>query len=280
MDTVSRYGQQLWVIGSPISHTLSPPIHNAAFEAADLPHRYFALEVERDELEMFLSVFRELNALGANLTLPLKQAVREHVDTESESVTRTGAANTLYWDEDGDLSLENTDVYGFKQLVTPFRDRMKSDPVLLLGAGGAARSCLQGFKEMGVTEVLLWNRTQRKANALAERFSELPVQVLTDDGLHSGSFEAGLVVNSTSLGLEDDDPSPIPVDVISEGMYGVDLIYGRETRFQGAFSEKGDGSTGGLTMLIKQAARAWQLWTGQRPNESAMEAAAQEAGSE
>lgn len=280
MKTVTQYGRQLWVIGTPISHTLSPPIHNAAFEAAELPHRYFALEVSKEELGTFLTVFKELNGLGANLTLPLKEAIREYVEQESESVSKTGAANTLYWGSNGELALENTDVYGFKQLVAPWNDRIASDGALLLGAGGAARACLMGLKEFGLTEVLLWNRTTSKAEVLADRFSGIEVRVLSDGELRAGEYEVPLVVNSTSLGLEQDDPSPFPEDCITEDMVGVDLIYGRTTRFQRDFQNFGAGAVGGLDMLLKQAARSWELWTGREPDLSAMKAAVDESGSE
>lgn len=277
MQSIRRYGRQLWVIGSPISHTLSPPLHNAAFEAADLPHRYFAMEVKSRELGTFLTLFKQLNALGANLTLPLKESIREFVERESEAVKKTGAANTLYWENEDQLALQNTDVHGFKKLVEPWVDRIEGHPVVLLGAGGAARACLLGLDELGVDRVLLWNRTTSRAEALSDRFSAMDVTVLSDEQLES-SPGARLVVNSTSLGLEAEDPSPFPVGAIREDMVGVDLIYGRSTRFQRDFQEHGFASSGGLTMLVQQAARAWELWTGESPDVDVMASAVEEVG--
>lgn len=272
MNAVDGYGRPLWVLGSPISHTLSPALHNAAFEAAQLDHRYFALEVDSGELPAFLDAFRRLDGLGANLTLPLKEAVRDHVENESEAVATVKAANTLHW-EDGELRLENTDVYGFKQLVEPWWDRIREERVLLMGAGGAARACLQGLKEIGAEDVSLWNRTTRKAERLSEQFPSLSPEVLTDEELESGPPGVSVVVNATSLGLEEGDPSPFPEDRVTSSMVGVDLIYGRETAFVRAFRENGQEAVGGLRMLIDQAARAWELWVGETPDRDAMEAA-------
>lgn len=279
MKTIEKYGRQAWVIGSPISHTLSPPIHNAAFEAAGLRHRYFAMEVEPEDLGTFLTTFKQVNGLGANLTLPLKETVRDFVERETEAVERTGAANTLYWADNDELALDNTDVYGFCKLVEDHEDRIRDRPVLLLGAGGAARACLLGLEHLGVGEVRLWNRTTEKAERLADRFSAVSIDVLSEEQLESDE-EATLVVNATSLGLEAGDPSPFPADVIEEGMVGVDLIYGRETQFQQDFERHGAGAVDGLTMLVRQAARAWERWVGESPDVAAMESAVREADSD
>lgn len=272
MNVVERYGRPLWVLGSPISHTLSPSLHNAAFEAAGLDHRYFALEVGADELAKFLEAFRRLDGLGANLTLPLKEAVRELVDNETEAVSTVEAANTLYWN-DGALCLENTDVYGFKQLVEPWHDRIREERVLLLGAGGAARACIQGLKEIGAQDVALWNRTTSKAERLSDQFWGVSPNVLNDEELESSALDVSIVVNATSLGLEEGDPSPFPDGQVTAGMVGVDLIYGRETAFVRAFREHGQEAVGGLRMLIDQAVRAWELWVGEKPDRDAMETA-------
>lgn len=269
MRAVEEYGRPLWVIGSPLEHTLSPRLHNAAFEAAGSPHRYFALEVGPDELSSFLELFRSAGGLGANLTLPLKESVLERVENHSDSVRGTGAANTLYRSE-GTLALENTDVDGFEALVSPWSDRIVDRGVLLLGAGGAARACLYALGRVGCPEVQIWNRTRERAVRLREAFGEPPVEVLDEEALREGRFEADLVVNATSLGLDPSDPSPFPVEAIEPDMVGVDLIYGRETRFQRDFREHGHEAEGGLTMLIEQAARAWELWMDREPDRGAM----------
>lgn len=235
-------------------------------------HRYFALECGVNELEKFMRLFRDLNGLGANFTVPHKESIREHVPTQSGAVEKVGAANTLHWSGD-ELALENTDVYGFKKLVDPWRSLIKSEPVLLLGAGGAARACLVALEDLGVPEIHLWNRTREKAEALADDFSSVPINILSDRSLESADFEFQLAINATSLGLEEGDPSPLPEVAVHPELIGVDLIYGRETQFIRSIRKNGSEATDGMNMLIHQAARAWKLWTGREPQIDAMKSA-------
>ncbi len=266
MKPITKFGRPLWAIGSPIEHTLSPPMHNAAFERAGLDHHYFAMEVLPEELADFLDLFRSAGGLGASITLPLKQAVRERVPRQSEVVETLGAANTLYRTGAGELALDNTDVYGFRKMIQPWHDRVGEDPVLVLGAGGASRACLFALHDLGCPRLYLWNRTSSRARELAEEFASMPIEVLSDRDLESGRFEVRMVVNATSLGLEPGDSSPFPVDLVEPNMVGADVIYGRETRFMEAFRDRGEGVVGGMEMLVQQAAGAWKRWLDQRPD--------------
>lgn len=276
MEPVEQYGQVLWVTGSPIDHTLSPAIHNAAFERAGLPHRYFAMEVSPRELEEFIDVFRTVGALGVNFTLPLKETICEIIDSRTEAVDRLGAANTLYR-ENGQLKLDNTDVYGFKQLVGPWHSDIEGGSVLVLGAGGAARACVFALDQLNCRQISIWNRTNERAEKIRDEFSGLPIQCLTDEQLEQGQFDAEIVVNATSLGLDESDPSPISESAVREGMVGVDLIYNRTTAFMELLSNRGEQAVGGLDMLVHQAARAWERWVGEQPNVDAMLDAARTA---
>jgi shikimate dehydrogenase len=274
METVDKYGRVLWVAGSPIDHTLSPAIHNAAFEAADLPHRYFALEVGEDEVRSLLDLFRQIGALGVNLTLPLKERVCELVDHRTDNVERLGAANTIFR-ENGELKLDNTDVYGFTRLLDPWHDLIGESPVLLLGAGGAARACLLALDRLGCPEIFLWNRTTERARSLREEFADMPIECVSDDWLAEGSHDARVAINATSLGLDEGDPSPLPESAVHDRLIGVDLIYNRRTAFIEDIDSKGQEAVGGLKMLVHQAARAWEHWVGDKPDVDTMTAAAE-----
>jgi len=273
MNLVTRYGQILWVVGSPIEHTLSPIIHNSAFEAESLPHRYFAMEVSEDEISEFMDLFEKMGCLGANFTLPLKESIREFVNHETEAVNVTGAANTLYRDGTR-LCVDNTDVHGFKRLVEPWNERIQEESVLVLGAGGAARACLFALGQIDCPKVYLWNRTTRKAESLRDEFEGLEIECLRDQELEDGNKKAPFVVNATSLGLKNDDPSPYPVDQIRSDMVGIDLIYHRETQYMSDFKEHGTNAVGGLKMLVCQAAKAWEHWIGTSPSIDVMTNAA------
>lgn len=249
-------------------------MHNAAFDAANLPHGYFAMDVQPRELGVFLVMFRRAGGLGANLTLPLKESVLEHVEERTAPVNSLGAANTLFWLDEDTLALDNTDVHGFRKLIEPWMDRVRNQPVCVLGAGGAARACVYALKGEGCPRVVLWNRTHERALDLRDQFADTPMEVLTDRQLERGDFSVGMVVNATSLGLEPGDPSPFPTSRIQSDMVGVDLIYGHETQFMHDFENRGQDSVGGLMMLIHQAAAAWEHWVGRQPDIQTMEQAA------
>lgn len=267
MKPVSKYGMPFWVLGNPIEHTLSPAIHNAAFERAELPHKYFAQEVSPEELEDFFDFLRKLELPGVNLTLPLKEKAVQLIarDYHDQSVRKTAAANTVYRRE-GRLNLANTDVYGFKKLIENWEDTVRQEPILLLGAGGAARACVAALQQMGCSRLYIWNRTEEKARQLYEQFDSSPLEVISREELENNTPPVKMVVNATSLGLEAGDPSPFPAEKVSREMIGVDIIYNRETKFMKDFSRAGKEAMGGLEMLLHQAARAWQLWLNQQPD--------------
>lgn len=273
MKFIGKHGLPVFVIGNPVEHTFSPKIHNSAFEAAGLPHRYFALEVLEGELGYFVDWLSELEAPGANVTLPHKRSICSAIETKTSEVQRLGAANTIFRRR-GELRLANTDVYGFRRLVEPWLELAREEGVLVLGAGGAARACLLALEQEDCESVCLWNRTTEKAEALAREFSSLSPEVIGQSKLESGSFDAKLVVNATSVGLDEGDPSLVSHDAVSPGMVGVDLIYNRRTRFLETFDRAGCDSRGGLDMLVYQAAKSWELWTEQEaPVEAMFEAA-------
>ncbi|MGM0380593.1 MAG: shikimate dehydrogenase family protein [bacterium] len=277
MKPVVNYGTPFWVVGQPIEHTLSPEIHNAAFEQAGLEHRYFAQEVGKQELGDFFEFLEGMNLPGANMTLPLKEKATRLIseNRQDKAVRKIGAANTVYRTAGG-LKLANTDVYGFKKLLVPWEDVVREEPVLLLGAGGAARACLAALEEMECRQVFIWNRTEKKARRLAEEFGVLQPEVISREELENSLPPVKMVINATSLGLKRGDTSPFPVEQINEKMIGVDLIYNRRTKFVKDFLDKGRDATGGLKMLVHQAARAWHLWLDRQPDTEVMLARARQ----
>ncbi len=276
MRTVEKYGEPLFVIGDPIEHTISPALHNRAFREADLLHRYFALQVKKGELARLVDILEDLNCPGINITLPHKESICSVISNKNSEVKRLAAANTVYRRR-GELRLANTDVYGFSKLVASWEEEVRQGGVLLLGAGGAARACMLALEQLGCERVTLHDQVRKKAEALREEFKELQVNVIEKDQLVRGDFEARVVVNATPVGLEEDDPSVLPENVIEPEMVGIDLIYNRRTKFLETFERQGAANRGGLDMLVHQAARSWELWTNESPPVEAMFEAAREA---
>src|SRR6266850_6225083 len=158
----ARLMSDVYLFGHPVAHSLSPAMHNAAFRSLGLPHRYSALDVEPERLVNVVTELRHGDALGANVTIPHKEAAVRMVDEASDAVRATGALNTIVR-RGSRLAGANTDVAGFDAAVGP--DRLSGAVVLLLGAGGAARACAYALLRRR-NEVLVANRSSERLEAL------------------------------------------------------------------------------------------------------------------
>lgn len=253
-------GEQLFgIIGHPLGHTMSPPLHNWAFGESGIAGEYRAFPTAPDELKAFIGQVRELPISGLSVTIPHKIAVQAYVDGLSERVQAVGATNTLYWSGNRLLG-ENTDVYGF---MAPLRE-LATVPrsALVLGAGGAARAVVAGLQELGVAEIIITNRSADKAMDLACEFA-----VSAYDWDERGRVDAELIVNTTPLGMSGErvDMNPLPDDFsLSPSQTLYDLVYNPlRTRFLTMGDDQGCRTIDGLEMFVNQAVEQFRLWTGQ-----------------
>ena len=248
------------LIGHPVGHSLSPLIHRAAYRALDLDWHYAAMDILESDLDAVLSGIDGERMVGANVTIPYKQAVFERVDTCTEMAKAVGAVNTVYR-RDGELVGDNTDVAGFMQPLSAIPDRVWADQrALILGAGGAARAVAHALtRVMCFKDVLLTARREATARAI-------PGVSVVDWGERTGAAAGvDLIVNTTPVGMAPfTDASPLGDNFrFSSNQIVYDLIYAPErTRLLDA--AEGDGATaiGGMPMLIGQAAEAFRIWTG------------------
>lgn len=252
----------LAVLGKPVAHSLSPVIQNAAFREADLDGVYVALRCEERDLLAFM---RGLGAAGAggNVTLPHKEKAASVLDVPSEAVHRTGACNT-FWGENGNVCGDNTDVEGFRRALRHFLgDSPTGFRVLLLGAGGAARAVLMSLLDDGVDEVLIMNRSVDRARTVARRFGGVRTRVIKDfSEVEDGEFD--LVVNTTPLGLSEDDKLPIDLKRLSRAGGVMDLVYRPHlTRFVRVAESLNIRAVDGGEMLVQQGAVSFEHWWGQ-----------------
>jgi shikimate dehydrogenase len=263
----------LTLLGDPISHSASPEVQNAAFQAAGVDGIYVAVRCASDDLVGFMKGLARAGG-GGNVTLPHKEKAASLLDVRSEAVRQTGACNTFWGDEEGRLHGDNTDVDGFRRALRAFiGGNARGMRVLLLGAGGAARAALLGLLEEGSDEVLIFNRTQDRARAVARRIGgdrTRVVPVLRE--LERESFD--LVVNATRLGLDTNDPSPLDLKILQRAGAAMDLIYGRHvTPFVRSAEAAGVRSTDGREMLVQQGAASFERWWGREAPIDAMRAA-------
>lgn len=261
------------ILGDPIAHTLSPLMQNAAFRAMGLDICYVPLHVKAGDLPAAVEGLRAMSFVGANVTIPHKVAAADLMDNLAESAAVTGAVNTIVSAE-GVLTGHNTDGPGFIKSLEEIADLdYGASPVLMAGAGGAARSVAVALASKGVPRLTIVNRTRSTAenlkSLLEDKFPSLQVFLMGPDEDQSGVLAASkLVINATPLGMEGAlKRPPLVVDKLSKEHVVCDLVYtkSQETPLLVAAKEKGATILGGLGMLIHQGAAAIHLWTGVQP---------------
>lgn len=255
---VELYG----VIGWPLGQSLSPLIHNTAFQTLGRAAVYMRWEIAPERLAAFVDSFRLLRMRGCSVTIPHKVAIMPHLDEISEPARAVGAVNTLYWRDDR-LCGENTDVTGFMAPLLA-RDLPRDMPVLLLGAGGAARAAAAGLRAHGFSACSICTPSDRTHLPLAEAFG---MQAVAWQDRHD--VPAGLIINATPLGMRGKAEDETPYDFAparAQGRTGLayDIVYNPlRTRFLAEAEAAGWQPLGGLEMFHAQADAQFFLWTGE-----------------
>ncbi|GAB5536445.1 MAG: shikimate dehydrogenase [Rubricoccaceae bacterium] len=248
------------LLGDPVEHSLSPQIHNAAFQAQGLNLIYLACRVPPARLADAINGLDALGAVGANVTIPHKQGALALATSASPAAQATGAANTLVRTPDG-WHVDNTDVEGFLDPLTPYADSLRDELAIVIGAGGAARAVAWACTERLGARVVVAARRQEQADALA---MALGVEALTIDEAQVLQREAALVVNATPVGMAphaSSTPWSFPSGLRSSQI-AYDLVYRpAKTRFLREAEVAGATCIGGLPMLIGQAAASYRQWT-------------------
>lgn len=248
------------VLGDPVGHSRSPIFQNAAFRAASVDGVYVALRCRAGELPCLLRALARAGG-GGNVTAPHKQAAARAVDRRTETVERSGACNT-FWLQEGEVWGDNTDVAGFVAAATALLPRpLAGLRILVLGAGGVARSVLCALIDGGVREVVILNRTAARADALVDHFQEESTalrSILSAGEVAGERFD--LAVNSTALGLRPGDPLPLAPDAV-EIAAALDLVYlPGQTPWVHALGRRGIPAADGKEMLLHQGAAAFERW--------------------
>jgi shikimate dehydrogenase len=256
------------VIGHPIGHSRSPKLHGHWLKTYGLPGHYVPMDVAPADLEAVLRTLPKAGFVGANVTVPHKEAALRLADYASDRATVIGAANTLVFREDGSIHADNTDGYGFMEILySGAPDWNAADgPAVVFGAGGAARAVLQALADAGVPEILLTNRTRSRADHLKEEFGQ---RISVVDWVQAGNVieNAELVVNTTSLGMQGQPDLRVPLDGLQPGAVVTDLVYAPlKTRLLQTADDAGCTTVDGLGMLLHQAVPGFERWFGVRPD--------------
>jgi shikimate dehydrogenase len=255
------------VIGWPVEHSRSPLIHRYWLDLYGVDGAYEKEAVRPEEIEVFLRALGARGYAGANVTLPHKETALAVADAADAAATAIGAANTLWLDEQGRLHASNTDAYGFMTHLAeqaPDWNRGRR-PVVVLGAGGAARAILHGLLAGGAAKVLITNRSQNRAEALAGAFGT-SVSVVPWADRSKALAGCGLLINATSLGMTGRPPLDIDLGLLPADAVVADIVYSPlETELLAAATARGNMTVDGLGMLLHQAVPGFERWFGVRP---------------
>jgi shikimate dehydrogenase len=249
------------ILGHPVSHSLSPAMHNSAFSRMGLDYCYIALDVHPSDLRAAIEGARAMDFAGLNVTVPHKEAVMPMLDKMDPEASFIGAVNTVV-NRNGKLIGYNTDGRGFMRSLEEESIEVKGRKVLLVGAGGAARA-VSWYLAEGGSDLSIYNRTSEKAGVLVGDLAINFKNVSQSDSLE-GIGQADIIINSTSLGLKPEDPLPFDPSGLKPGAAVVDLIY-QETPLIRQARQSGHKAINGLGMLLWQGVLASELWTGQEP---------------
>lgn len=290
LDTWRFDGTALAVLGHPVAHSLSPPMHNAALAelASSKPEyttwRYFKFDIDPSLLAEALPRFHRCGFAGLNLTIPHKVIAMDLVKRLDPAAAETGAVNTLRRIDAGFEGF-NTDGYGVSRAVQEeLGATLAGSPVVLLGAGGAARAAAVTCLREGCAGLWIGNRTRGKLAHLLRGLAPVTAQT----GVPLKVFDLtrppddlpadALIINATSAGLKVDDPPPIELSALSGQPRIYDMIYNPpETPLLRQAAARGLRAANGLSMLVHQGARALEIWTGASINTSVMHTACRTA---
>jgi shikimate dehydrogenase len=267
------------LLAHPAGHSVSPAMHDAAFAASDVPGRYVAWDVSPGDLAAAVARIRgDDGLLGANVTVPHKEAVAAWLDELTPIARRLGAVNTVR-KRGGALVGDNTDEPGFAAAVAELGVTLRGASAVVLGAGGASRAVVAALVMAGAA-VRVHNRTASRAEAVVALWREEgDVAAVEDDALAGAVRGAQLVVNTTSVGMVGGPPgSPLPPGLLPRSGAVIDLVYRpRVTELLAAATAAGLPAQDGVPMLVHQGALAFEAWTGRRAPLAAMRRAAEDA---
>ena len=242
------------VIGNPIKHSLSPRLHNYWIKQNNIDAVYEKKQIKETDIKGIISEMRNGEIEGINVTVPFKKSVIPFLD-DLEISKKVPSVNTIYKKKDKIIGT-NTDIIGFVKSLQHIKYSVKGKKILILGAGGVTPSIIFALELLGSAAIMLSNRTKEKAENLKKLFPQLELVKWGD----IKNFD--IIINTTSLGLAEDDKIPINYDQIETGKFFYDVVYNpKKTNFLSEAEKRGHKIENGKMMFIYQAQEAFRLWT-------------------
>lgn len=248
------------LIGSPISHSVSPLMHNTALAHHGLKAEYHAVGVRQSEIPSLIAHFNRLEFLGANITIPYKETLFDSVDTLGVEAAQIGAINTIV-KRDGKIIGENTDAHGFRVPIEEYEDDLAGERAVIFGTGGVTKAISFALHEIGIEEIVMVSRRPGKYG------SSTDTVMCSYENWTAYAEEASIIINATPLGMvPNTEASPVKEEEVEilNGKICYDVVYNpKVTKFMKQAKEVNGIPIGGLDMLIHQGAKSFKLWTGQ-----------------
>lgn len=262
----SKFSEQLHylVAGHPISHSLSPLMHNIALQHHGIDAAYVAVDLDAQSLSDFTDWMNNDSFLGCNITIPYKQQLLTLTDLLSEEAEALGAINTIAKNKAGsELTGYNTDIFGFKQPLLKFKNRLGYDRAIVFGTGGASLAVQYALWDLGFEEIIIVSRSPDRVNTFK---NDQNVRLVDYTQWQEFALETSLIVNTTPLGMGELKNESVvqPSDSeLLENKLCYDLVYNPlNTRFLQLAADAGATTINGLDMLIHQGSRSFEIWTG------------------
>ena len=249
------------IIGNPLSHSLSPVLHNFWYEKYKLSANYSLIEIGLNEIEEVIKKIRNKELQGINVTIPYKQAVIPFLDLIISDAKETISVNTISLNERDQVVGNNTDVYGFEQgFINKLRDQnLEKNKVLILGAGGVTPSVIYALLKKGIKQIFLANRTIKKCEDIKKKFPY--IEIIIWEKIEAAAEKMDIIINTTSLGLKNGIDFKEEFKVIKKNLIYFDVIYNpEETTMIKKFKKRNIETYNGLEMFIYQGQKSFFLW--------------------
>ena len=255
------------IIGKPLSHSLSPALHNYWFKKYKIKANYTLIELERNKIETLIKRIKKGEIQGINVTVPFKQAVIPYLDLIVDDAAKTQSVNTISLNNQGQVIGNNTDVYGIEQGFLNKLDKstLKQSRILILGAGGVSPSVVYALLKKKVKKIYVANRTLEKAKDLKKKFSF--VEIIEWENIESQIEKMEIIINATSLGLKGGSEFAEDFKNIKSNLIYFDIVYNpQETTMTKNFLKRGVRTFNGLEMFIYQGQKSFFLWNKIKPS--------------
>ena len=249
------------IIGKPLSHSLSPILHNYWFKKYNIEANYELMEIEEAQIKKTIELIKKKEIKGINVTLPYKKAVIPFLSKIINDAEQTHSVNAILLDESDNVIGENTDVFGFQAgyLQTFVNQKKNNTKALILGAGGVSPSIILALKKLKITNIYLSNRTFEKSLFLKQKFKNLNLMKWEEYPKYINEFD--IIINATSLGLNKGQDFKINFKEPKKNLIYVDTIYNpQQTNMIKHFKSKNIKTFNGLDMFIYQGQKAFFLW--------------------